>query len=220
MPSPLYVPIYECPKGCKAAGNKPIAATIRGWKKHMTKQHGGFSDEELSAIIASVPMPSSPSGSESGKDAFLKENEAPLPGAIPIDRPRNTPEEEQAKAVKIKTDEMAKRYNQRINKMRKRISEALPRAVGEAVKKKGPIWQLSQDDSELLSESVENSLDVLDIDFQITPISATLTNPLWVLLLPFLALLLIFVPKAMLAAEEERGQENAISVQERGSDTD
>lgn len=64
-----YVNIYECPEGCKAQGGKPIAATIRGWKKHMTHAHGQWTDEQLAAIVgASTVTP------EDGKAQFLAES--------------------------------------------------------------------------------------------------------------------------------------------------
>jgi hypothetical protein len=65
-----YVNIYECPEGCKAQGGKPIAATIRGWKKHMTHAHGQWTEDQLAAIVgASAP------NAESGKAEFLAEAE-------------------------------------------------------------------------------------------------------------------------------------------------
>lgn len=216
MPSADYVPILECPRGCKAAGGKPIASTIRGWKSHMSRQHKGWEDNELAAVLASVPSSSAdpaPSSPGSGKEAFLKENEGSTKSAIQIDRPpHSTPEQEQAKAVKIKTEEIGKKFNSKLNKMKKRIGEALPKAVSKAVAEKGPAWQLTTDDSELLGESVENALDVLDIDFQITPFSTVLTNPLWALLLPALALLLVFIPKSIEAQKLKGEEEDATPI--------
>jgi hypothetical protein len=192
--------IYECPYGCKAQGNMPIAASIRGWKRHMTKQHGKYDQDQLDAILGAAPK-----DSESGKAAFLAEaDQAPelfmgKEGVTtnPNPKPVKTPEEISAETKKIKTDEIGKKFSTKINKFKKSVADKIPKVLNEAVKDKGPEWQLSEEDSELLAESVENCFEILDIDFRITPVSTVLTNPLWVLILPALVLALIFGTKVV-----------------------
>src|SRR3974377_2438043 len=72
-----YINVYECPKGCKAPGGKPIAATIRGGKKHMTRKHGGWREEQLAQFAGGeAPGPN-------GKDLFGHDVEEILSGKVP-----------------------------------------------------------------------------------------------------------------------------------------
>ena len=201
----MRVTTYECPEGCKATNGQPIAATVRGWKMHMTRSHGGWTEDQLKALVdVGAGTPSS-----GGKEAFLREGEeseklaeAPIEGA-----PKSTPEQEAQKVVALKTDAMGKKFNAKLNKMKSKIAEALPKALSKAVEEKGPEWALNDDDTALLAESVENCFDVLDIDFKITPFSTVLSNPLWVLILPLLACVLVFAPKAIAAQKAKQESE-------------
>jgi hypothetical protein len=193
--------IYECPRGCKSQGQRPIASTIRGWKKHMTRQHGGYEKSELDAIIGNQSQ-----DAESGRAKFLSEagldysgglfdGQTPLPETPEEQKKRK--EEQAQKEIDLKTDAVSKKFSGKLNKMKDAIAQKFPEALSNAIKDKGPEWQLSGEDTELFAESIRNCFDVLDIDFRIVPISTVLTNPLWVLLMPLLALCLIFVPKAI-----------------------
>jgi len=182
--------IYECPQGCKAQGGQPIAATVRGWKKHMTRNHGGYNQDQLDAILATMAP-----NAEAGKAEFLAAGDVmEFPGPAKTEATAATPEKE---TTSIKTDAAAKRLSAKMNKFKKSIADKIPQAVNGALKDKGPEWQMTEDDRAMLSESFENCLEVLDVDFQIQPIGMVLSNPLWVLLLPILTLLLIFGMKAI-----------------------
>jgi len=187
-----YIYQYECPEGCKGQGGKPIAATIRGWKKHMTKQHGGYTDEQLSAIVGAAPA--SP---EAGRELFLSEaGETPqtsAEAAAAAPAPEPSPE----KVVEIKTDAAARKLSAKMNKMQKKLAEAIPAILNTKLETAGGEWKMSDSDKEFLSEAFENCFDVLDVEFRVAPISKTLTSPLWVLLLPVIALAVIYIPKVM-----------------------
>ena len=203
--APGYVNIYECPFGCKASGNRPIAASIRGWKKHMTRSHQGWNQEQLDVLIGTGARDPA-----AGREAFLAEADKEPSLFIGAEGVTDKPSPEQsaadiaAKTTELKTDAMARKFSGKINKMKKSIAEKFPQALSAAIKDKGPEWALSKEDSELFAESIENCFDVLDVDFRITPVSTILTNPLWVLVLPLLALVLIFVPKAVQSAQLHR----------------
>ena len=208
-----YVNIYECPFGCKASGNRPIAASIRGWKKHMTRSHQGWNQEQLDVLIgtnARDPV--------AGREAFLAEADKEpslfmgAEGVTDKPSPEQSAEDAAKQTKELKIDAMARKFSGKINKMKKSIAEKFPQALSAAIKDKGPEWALSKEDSELFAESIENCFDVLDVDFRITPVSTILTNPLWVLVLPILALFLIFVPKAVQnAAVQARNKEHSES---------
>lgn len=199
-----YILKYECPHGCKGQGDKPVAATIRGWKKHMTRNHEGYSESELAAII----MTETTKDSTVGRETFLSEAETDpslyiKDGAVTDKPPQGSidAETEARKTVELKTDAAAKKFNAKLNKMKKALADKFPTVVAGAVRERGPEWQLESDDTEILSEAVENCFDVLDIDFRIAPYNMVLSNPLWVLLLPILALVIVFAPKAVKSAQ-------------------
>src|SRR5215472_13466576 len=73
----------ECPHGCKTSGRYPVASTIRGWKIHMNKSHGGWTDEMLANVAgAKAPSPN-------GKGLFESEVEKVLSG-VPGEENRTT----------------------------------------------------------------------------------------------------------------------------------
>ena len=112
-----------------------------------------------------------------------------------------------AKTVAVKTEQVGKRLSGKLNKFKKSVADKVPKVMNAAIKEKGPEWQLNEEDSSLLAEAVENCFEILDVDFQITPISKILTNPLWVLILPAFVLVLIFIPKMVANAGKEKEEE-------------
>lgn len=203
-----YVNIYECPHGCKAPGNKPIAATIRGWKKHMTKNHSlgtqpGWTDEQLATLVGARP-----NDPEAGRTLFIAEAEegaAPMAeGAEAIEGP--SAEARAAQTVKIKTDAASRKISAKMNKMQQKFAEQIPKLLNARLAQAGDEWKMEDKDMEFLSESIENCFDVLDVEFAVAPISKTLTSPLWVLLFPIIASVMIFLPKLMEAAKKKANE--------------
>ena len=166
----------------------------------MTRKHGGYEPVDLDRALGVSAAPDS----EQGRMQFLAEagSVPDLPTGQATDgqgepKPTGTEETPARTTTELKTDAVAKRFSGKLNKMKKALAEKVPRALNEAIKDKGPEWQLTTDDSEMLTESVENCFEILDIDFRITPFSTVLSNPLWVLLLPVIVLIAIFLPKQM-----------------------
>lgn len=196
--------IYECPNGCKAQGGKPIASSIRGWKKHMTRNHGGYDQSQLDAILGT----SAPDSSR-GRELFLSEIDSPnepaqagtLPDS-PASAPASLPDPE--RETRLKKEAMARKFSAKLNKFKEKVSARLADGVNLIAKDKGPEWEITEDDRELLGESIENCFEILDVDFQIRPLTKTLENPLWVLALPIIALVMIFLPKVMRAAAQKK----------------
>ena len=206
---------YPCPyKGTDKATEhcKRDADTPRGWKVHMTRQHQEYSQEQLAAVLGA-----SGGSSEAGRSQFLDEleqgaitgeTEARQATVTPIDGVSQPTAEE--KTVAIKTDAAARKLSAKFNKFKKQLSDKIPQAFNSAIKDKGDEWQMDAAEQEMLSESIENCFEILDIEFKIAPINKQLSNPLWVLILPALVLLLIFgtkgiknMPKLQLGAVDE-----------------
>lgn len=156
----------------------------------MARAHKGFTDEELSAIIGT-----SPTSPDRGKAEFLAEvdDNATLPEGTSAESAA-TPAEPRTVDASKTTDAVARKFSGKINKFKTSLAKQLPVAINDAIKERAPDWQMTGANLETLTDSIEACFDALDIDFRITPFSTTLTNPLWVFLLPAVALLLIFVP--------------------------
>lgn len=200
--------IYECPEGCKAQGERPIAASIRGWKKHMTRQHQGYTQEQLDAIVGATPP-----SSQAGKDLFLSEfDDADKVAPHATDGVAGEGGGSVAspdKTVEVKTDAAARKLSAKMNKMQAKFAKKIPEIMNNALKSQGDEWQMADDDKETLAEAIENCFEVLDVEFRVAPISKVLTNPLWVFMLPIFALLLIFLPKAMKNLPQLQGKIDA-----------
>jgi hypothetical protein len=191
--------MFECPHGCMSPkGEKSISISIIGWKRHMTAKHGSYTEEEVSKVLGTGPR-----NAVEGKNAFLSASEAVADPSATSDAPKPEAPKPEESTRKIKTDEVGKKFSGKLNKMKKAIADKFPTMLNQAIKDKGPEWQLSSEDSDFFAEAIENCFEVLDIDFRITPISTTLTNPLWVLLLPALVLVMIFIPKVVANARTE-----------------
>lgn len=199
---------YQCPK-CDTTR----IHTIKGWKTHMTRAHGGYKEHDLDKVLGTT-LPADDTGQ--GKMAFLAEMEGldTPPKDTQVEKPPTPPTGQEAqKTAELKTDAVARRMSGKLNKFKKNLAEKIPKVLNKAIKDKGPEWQLDTEDSELLAESVENCFEILDLEFRITPISLVLQNPLWVLLLPLTVLLLIFSGKTIQnrpkAPEEAKAAEEA-----------
>lgn len=183
-------------------------ATVRGWKGHMSRQHKEFTEEQLQAAVGNAPP-----SNESGRELFLSETEGITDTPPAGEKPGETKPANPEDTNKLKTEQAAKKLSAKFDKFQKKIAEKIPKALNEAIKEKGPEWQLSEEDAAMFSESIENCFEVLDVEFRIAPISAILSNPLWVLLLPAFVLLLIFGTKAVKnAPKSEEIEPEAIPV--------
>lgn len=199
---------YPCPyvgtdqetKHCKRPAESP-----KGWKTHMTRQHGTYSAEQLAAAVGGV-VP----GANGGRELFLSEVQDTAPGGSPEStevRGEGAPPP-QDNTVNIKKEQMARKFSARMNKFKEKLAARLTQGVNLIAVDKSPDWALSEDDEKLFSESLENCFEILDIDFQIRPVQKTLENPLWVLALPLAALLMIFLPKIMKAAAQNKQEKS------------
>lgn len=194
---------FDCPRGCKRKNGDPVATTIKGWKRHMTSAHGKFTDEELNKVLGTGPI-----DPEQGRAEFLRDIDAPLETPTPAPEATDVQASAQEKTVEVKTDAVSKKFSGRLNKFKEKLARKIPEALNDVIKEKGPEFLMSDSDVEMFSEAIENCFEVLDIDFRIAPVSKTLTNPLWVLLLPALVCVMIFAPKAVRYAQLKEGGES------------
>ena len=167
----------------------------------MARAHKSYSEDELAAITGSTPP-----SSESGKATFLSEADSnetlPESGASDSAAIRETDSPRTVDASKT-ADAVARKFSSKINKFKTSLAKQLPTSINDALKERAPDWEMTPANLETLTDSIEACFDALDIEFRITPFSTVLTNPLWILLLPAAALLLIFIPIGIKNAKTE-----------------
>ena len=101
---------YECPfagtpKGDADCDRMVKATSLSGWKRHMTRKHGGYESDALAAIIAANPQQESPSTTQAEFHEVLPDfPERLAPEAAERElRQARTPRAEGEKKKKIST---------------------------------------------------------------------------------------------------------------------
>jgi hypothetical protein len=180
-----YVNIYECPEGCKAQGGKPIAATIRGWKKHMTHAHGQWTDEQLAAIVgASTTTP------EDGKAQFLAESE----GTTTLESVEPEGKEEKPKkdgeAKKPAPEEIAY-IPLRSKKLRKFFGGLIGKFVSESN------VELDADDQGMIDEAFDQLEELFPIVFAVPKKQMVIESRIAAVAVPLSGLALVYIKHSL-----------------------
>lgn len=175
---------YPCPyKGTSLAKNncRIDAQTVRGWKSHMSRQHGQFSQEQLSAIVGAVaPDP------EKGRSLFLAEmdGKSEVPGqnteagektSVGGERRNESAPEQEKKTVPLK-----------MKKLKKALS-ALPEMF---LKAKGIVPDES--DKEMIDGATEILEEMFGVSLEVPETAWIIRSRLLALLFPLGAMLLVW----------------------------
>lgn len=198
-----------CPFGCVASGRYPIAATSNGWKKHMTRTHGSWTDEQLnSAMGAGVVEAADVSGfpgfaeaAAAAPDSETSAGDTPAvtetPGA-----PLTAPKEGGAPG----TAAAPRRPRKPINP--KAIRRPLVSVIESFFAKQGD--PLTDEEKKDVDDSIGEMLDAMGIGFEIRPFEFTLQSPFWALLFPLICIGTIFLKRQKPSEpESDRGSDSA-----------
>lgn len=201
----------NCPRGCTRKG-KPIPInSLRGWKRHMTAKHGGWENPEMDSAMLSAGTATPGEGeqvpgveadfSSFANDLPDSENGAPATAspAGPTDQAAPPP----ATFSKVKTDAASQRLTKKMEKVKRQLAEALPRAVDVFTADKGPEWKLDDSQRDMLTDAVESVFDMLDVSFEIQQFNVQLRSRFWIFLYPLTVLIMIFATKAARAPKQE-----------------
>lgn len=181
---------FSCPE-CEHA---PFP-TLKGWKRHMTSVHGGYTPDQLAEATHSDSEGTSITGDESLESAIGKlpateaEGEARAQAEEEATQPRTLTKEQKAAAKRIKA---------KFDALKQRVSGDIP----EQIFKFGGI-ELDDKEKQLLSDSIETSFEVFGVDFEVQPFAFTIRNPFIVLLYPLLVIAFITVSKIIAAKENK-----------------
>jgi hypothetical protein len=201
---------YACPhrgKGESRLCDREFEA-ITGWKRHMTRQHGGYDDAQLSSVV-SAPAPNA----ELGRSLFLSEVEGGIPGQ---DHPQQ--EKQPSPAGKVAPSASAPEPTKRVpfkSKKLKKFFSSIPQVF---LKAKG--IEPDDDDKEMIDTATEMLEEMFGVAFEVPEDMWVIRSRWLALLFPFGAVLIIWA-KHMLpnflqaqaeAKEKEKEQELRPSV--------
>lgn len=204
---------YPCPyKGTPQQRNscRIDAQTVRGWKGHMSRQHGQFSQEQLSAIVGAVaPDP------EKGRSLFLAEldgkpevlgqsNDVGEKTNIGGERQNESAPEQQKKTVPLK-----------MKKLKKALS-ALPEMF---LKAKGIVPDES--DKEMIDGATEILEEMFGVSLEVPETAWVIRSRLLALLFPFGAILVVWAKHTFKFnfAVEEKDKKESEEVKPNGNAT-
>jgi hypothetical protein len=167
----------------------------------MTGSHGTYTDSEMAeAVRLSGETPETPrepwplDGTPSTTDSFGRfvEGLPSVEGAAAASASTATVTgERKPETVPVKTDAATKALNAKMAKLKRQIAKAYPKAVEGILSKKGPGWAMSEEQKDILADSIESVFEMLDIQFQIEQLNVELKSRLWIFLYPVAALLMI-----------------------------
>jgi len=181
---------------CPECEHSPFT-TLKGWKRHLTAVHNGYTPEQVEAVTHSESEGTAVTGESALESAIAglpdTEDEAESRQMAAADRPPELTKEQRA---------AAKRIRAKFDSLKQRISADIP----EQVFRFGGI-ELTEQEKGLLSDSIQTSFEVFGIDFEVQPFSFTVRNPFIVLLYPLLVIGFITVTKIFQAKQNEEKPE-------------
>jgi hypothetical protein len=198
MPKITNPGIFKCPK-CFRGGEPTVLASLGTWKNHMTKMHGGFSDEEVTAAAG----PAGNEGIALGGGESFDQASAAMPESAesfrltpPEAGAFSAPKERAPKPAKVNAAIAAN-----LQDVKRRLAETLPMIFGHWINKALDRPKLS--DGEMkekckpVTEAIQTVLNALGVDIQIDPINTVIKSRLWLILIPLGALLATFFGELM-----------------------
>lgn len=183
---------YQCPD-CQRSFKK-----LGGWKRHMTATHEGYTADQLrdatstnegAAVTGHVDFVSAAASMPESETAY---------SAPEVETVETEEEQESIRASKV----VKKKMRARMDTLKKKLANDMPE---QAFRRAGIV--LDQDDKQWLGESIETSLEVFGIEFEVEQKNVTVRNPLWVLLYPLLVVTLIVFNKFFNEPAEESTDE-------------
>lgn len=114
-----------------------------------------------------------------------------------------SPAERRTKRVK-----MSRKMQKSMDKLKTKMA-SLPVAWFDSQAGVHSEWRLDDEERDLLTDSIETVFEVLDIEFQIEPLTLTFTSIWWILSYPLLAFGFLFLSKKSLVMEREQKEQQA-----------
>lgn len=176
--------MYPCPYKDTEKGNKHCKRdneSLRGWKMHMTRQHGQWSQDQLQMLVgAAAPDP------ERGRSLFLAEidGKSEVPG-------QNTEAGEKTSVGGGRTDETAPEQQKKTVPLKmKKLKKALSALPEIFLKAKGIVPDES--DKEMIDGATEILEEMFGVSLEVPETAWVIRSRLLALLFPLGAMLLVW----------------------------
>lgn len=141
--------------------------------------------ETAQGFLDSVQQEADRVGSADDGGSLIGEITAPAP-------------DEQRRKVNV-----SKKVRKAMNRLKGKVAE-VPIMWFHTQAKANPEWELDNDEKEMLTDAISTVFDVLDIEFEIEPLTWTLTSIWWVIGYPVLAFAFLFLSKKSLTIDKEQ----------------
>lgn len=176
--------------------------TLKGWKRHMTAVHQGYTPDQLNDASGSNEEGKALVGGSDGTLESLESAIANLPATegeqqqreIEVEQQRTQPTKEQRAA--------AKRIKARFDTLREQISGEIPAEIFNI----GGM-EPSEKQKKMLKDSIETTFEVFGIDFEVQPWNLTVRNPFLIMLYPLIVISWIVISAIMKQKQTETNGE-------------
>ena len=183
------------------ASGREAARTLKGWKHHMTKQHGGYTSDELNVLNVGAEAQNIGGNRTAGElyeQAGESEFETPAPppngAAAQASAPAPAPE---PLRVSPEMRKLQKQINEQMEKSKSVIVKAVPKELFHrlAVNRNDPSLELTLEETESIESALNTFLLALGVNWEIEPWAITLKSKFWLLLYPLAVVFFVFARK-------------------------
>jgi len=177
--------LYPCPYKNTPQGNKHCKRdneSLRGWKMHMTRQHGQWSQDQLQSLVgANAPDP------ERGRSLFLAERD----GKSEVPGQETEAREKTGLGDELRSDEPApEQVKKTIPLKMKKLKKALSALPELFLKAKGIVPDES--DKEMIDGATEILEEMFGVSLEVPETAWIIRSRLLALLFPFGAILVVW----------------------------
>ena len=159
---------------------------IRGFKSHLTRQHGGWSDDQVAAALASEPQPSQPTPEE--KELFASDGETAYETPQTISVPQGSDAPKRERSASAKSRKAGKELSDALDGIKNDFCSMIPGITqGILATKLGIVGSLSEKATESVSKLWNAYINMLgfEIETDTEPTKVKVKGRVVKLLMPF-----------------------------------
>lgn len=173
-------------------------SSLRGWKLHMTKTHGGYTEQQLARIAEDAS--SEQGAAASGYGSFEEAAAAVAAGAAEPapDEPKKARRPRTSKSQK----EASVALQGEFDSMRGKFSEAIVGILNNVLQQSMDMEPMDSKEVAAMKQAVEFPFRAMNVEFAIQPLNVQLTSFWYTLTIPALMFLSIVLGRAMMPGEK------------------
>ncbi len=187
--------VYKCPEPACAREFE----TVSGWKRHMSTQHNGWSDEQLMGVTGYAQAGLGVTGEESFESYAAKmpasEKDFARVAAEGAAQPTGAAASEGVPAPARKPV-VSKKIKADMRRFKRKLSYDFPKkAFDKMAEQYGPMWKLDDDDADMIADAVGGIFEGFGVEFQIEQKEIVLQSRFWLFLYPALVFAVVLLAK-------------------------